>query len=214
MRRNETLHGGLFVHPNTLVQQTIQAMDDFCMAQGRGELTRHLGDPQPILGWKALEVGWFKANWDAAEGEKSGHTGLGVVIRDSHGILQGARCATRQGCLDPALDEAVAMLLSIQLCRDLGLTRIHFEGDAKGVVDGINSAEADRGWIGQVIADIKLAIQVFEDWKVSFIRREDNQVANSLAKFAVKFDMNNTRGGMPPDCISEMLLLEHFALAL
>ena len=109
------------------------------------------------------------------------------------------------------------MLLSIQLCRDLGLTRIHFEGDAKGVVDGINSADVDRGWMGQVLADIKLAIQVFENCKVSFVRRADNQVAHSLAKFAVKFDMNNTwggYGGMPPDCISEMLLLEHFALAL
>ena len=30
MRRNETLHGGVgFVHPNTLVQQTMQAIDDF-----------------------------------------------------------------------------------------------------------------------------------------------------------------------------------------
>ena len=44
------------------------------------------------------------------------------------------------------------------------------------MVDGINSAEVDRGWMGQVLADIKLAIQAFEDWKVSFIRREDNQV--------------------------------------
>jgi hypothetical protein len=70
------------------INQTMQAMDDFHVAQGRREPTMHLGDPQPVLGWKAPEVGWFKANWDAAVGEKSGRTGLGVVIRNSHGTTR------------------------------------------------------------------------------------------------------------------------------
>jgi ribonuclease HI len=54
--------------------------------------------------------------------------------------------------LESSLAEAEAVLMSIQLCRDLGLSRIVFEGDAKGVVDGINLAEVDRGWMVQVMA--------------------------------------------------------------
>jgi hypothetical protein len=44
--------------------------------------------------------------------ENSGRTGLGIVIRDSHGIMLVARCLTRMGCLNSAIAEALAMLAS------------------------------------------------------------------------------------------------------
>jgi hypothetical protein len=58
------------------------------------------------------------------------------------------------------------VLLSIQLCQELNISRVIFEGDAKGVVEGINSAEVDRGWMGHVFADIKQELQTLGDWKV------------------------------------------------
>jgi hypothetical protein len=56
--------------------------------------------------------------------ENGGCTRLGIVIRDSHGIMLVARCVTRMGCLNPAIAEALVMLASFQLCKELGLTLV------------------------------------------------------------------------------------------
>jgi ribonuclease HI len=149
---------------------------------------------------------WYKANWDAVGGEKSGRTGFGVVIGDSNGVLLSARRGTRRGCLESSLAEAEAeaVLMSIQLCRDLGLSRIVFEGDAKGVVDGINSAEVNRGWMVQVMANIKVEIQVVEDWKVqydptslflSFLIKQFDLFLQGLDYLLKNSDFEETKGG-------------------
>ena len=180
LRRNEVFHRGSFAHPTSLVQRVMQAVEDYRRAQEREGMVRGTRDHQPAKGWKAPNIGWYKANWDAAIGEKVGRSGFGVVIGDSHGAFLSARSGTWRGCLEPSLAEAEAVLMAIQLCRDLGLSRVVFEGDAKRVVNGINSAEVDRGWMGQVLADIKHEIIVLEEWKVQFVGRDDNKAAAHL----------------------------------
>jgi ribonuclease HI len=208
LRRNEVLHGGGFAHPSTLVQKAMQDVEDHRRAQEREDIKRNVRDNQPVLGWKAPEIGWVKANWDAAIGRGTGRTGLGVVIRDSHGAFLLARCGIKRGCLEPCLAEAEAVLMAIHLCRDLGLLRVVFEGDAKGVVDRINSAEVDRGWMGQVISDIKLEISALEGWRVQFVRREDNKAAHILAQMTVQHDLTHVWDRSPPACLQEVIELE------
>jgi hypothetical protein len=81
LRRNETIHGGVFLHPNTLVQQSTQAVDLFNLV-GDGTAVQEpacgVSTPSP---WKNSPVGWFKANWDAGVNHNTGRVGLGVVIR-------------------------------------------------------------------------------------------------------------------------------------
>ena len=74
----------------------------------------------------------------------SGQMGLGVVVRDSFGNLLAARCETRLGCLALAVAEVKAVLLAIQFCRKMGFLRVHLEGDAKIVVDAVNSVDVDK----------------------------------------------------------------------
>jgi hypothetical protein len=106
MRRNDVLHEGNFVHPTLLVQRAVQAVEDFRRAQERNGLVRITRENQPAMGWKPPDTGWYKANWDAAVGEKWGRTSIGVVIRDPYGTLLSARCGTKKGCLEPRLAEA------------------------------------------------------------------------------------------------------------
>ena len=85
---------------------------------------------------------------------------LGVVIQDSHGNMQAAKCVTQVGCLVSVAVEALVVLLVIQLCREMGLTSVHLEGDAKIVVDdSVNSVNFDRRWMGHVVDDSKVEIQ-------------------------------------------------------
>ena len=98
------------------------------------------------------------------------------------------------------------------MCYELGITRVHFEGDAKGVVDVVNSGDMEISWMGHVIADIKMEIQEFEGWEITFVKREGNQVPHLLAKPTVQHVHNTTWREAPLDCICETLLLEKFAL--
>jgi hypothetical protein len=41
----------------------------------------------------------------------------------------------------------------------MGYSKIHLEGDAKGVIKVVNSKDADRSWMGHLIEDIKVELQ-------------------------------------------------------
>jgi ribonuclease HI len=50
---------------------------------------------------------------------------------------------SRIGNLSLVAAESMAALMAIELCRDLGLTHVHLEGDAKIIIDAVNCEEAD-----------------------------------------------------------------------
>jgi hypothetical protein len=65
---------------------------------------------------------------------------------------------------------------------------VHIEGNAKSMIDSVNSVETDSSWIGHIVEDIKLELRAFQQWQLTFTRREGNQVAHLLAKYAVEHD--------------------------
>jgi hypothetical protein len=64
--------------------------------------------------------------------------------------------------------------------------------------------------MGHVIADIKVGLRIFQQWQMSFVKREENQAARLLAKFAVKNGVDKVWSESPD---GETVLLEQFALA-
>jgi ribonuclease HI len=128
--------------------------------------------------------------------------GLGAVLRDSQGNLVAAKCVSRLGRLAPAAAEALAAMLAIKLCREVGCLRVQFEGDAKGVIDAVNSPEVNNSWMGQAIQDIRVELQPLADWKFTFVKREGNIAAHNLAKYALT------------NCISDSLIASILCLLI
>jgi ribonuclease HI len=135
-----------------------------------------------------------------------------LVFRDSRGNLLVACCVTKKGCLEPAGAEALALLLAIQTCREMGYSKLHLEGDAKAVIDAVQSTEVDRSWMGHLIEDAKVELQAVLHWQLTFVRHEGNKVAHNLAKFALTHSTAETWHDMPPGCIHDTLLLEQATL--
>ena len=81
------IHGGFFLHLNQIVQQAGQVVEKFQIILAERNVhqipTRELTSSH----WTALPPGCFKANWDAGFDRKKGRVGLGLVIRDQHGIM-------------------------------------------------------------------------------------------------------------------------------
>jgi hypothetical protein len=85
----------------------------------------------------------------------------------------------------------------------MGLKKIHFEGDAKSVVDAVNDVGTDRSSLGLVIEDIRKELNSLAMWKMTFIRREGNHVAHQLAKYVVLSGNSNSWCATAPACICE-----------
>jgi hypothetical protein len=89
-RRNEVVHGGVFVHPISLVQQVQQAMEDFVMEQSNEE-SQHLPmGISTITRWSAPSVGWVKVKSDASINLQRGWMGFGAVVCDAKGEVLAA----------------------------------------------------------------------------------------------------------------------------
>lgn len=158
MRRNEVVHGGLFTHPSVLLKLNNSALTEFQTANVLNAQVPSASVQQQIH-WEAPLTGWLKANWDAGINRSQGCTGFGIVIRDCHGHFVAAKCASRQGLLTLAGAEITGALMAVQLCSNMGLARVHFEGDAKGVIDAINSVDRDLSNLGHVVADVRTEVQ-------------------------------------------------------
>lgn len=75
--------------------------------------------------------------------KETGRLGYGALVWDERGLVIAAKCQTMLGSRDPTLAEEGAVLMAIQLCKTLGFQQVHFEGDTKIVVEGVNSSKDD-----------------------------------------------------------------------
>jgi ribonuclease HI len=213
MRRNEVVFGGSLASPQALLQATHRTIEDYQLAQGLQE--KSLPDmtvPHQTI-WTAPPPGWFKANWDASLDSQRGLMGCAVVVRDHVGKMTVAKCTLRKGCPSPLVAEALAALMGMRLCREMGLQKVEFEGDAKTIVEAMNHGAEDRSSLGMILEDLKGEATLFQHWKMSFIKREGNQIAHVLAKYATQNAIDKV-WAHPPDCIRDLLLVEHVALAV
>jgi hypothetical protein len=118
--------------------------------------------------WRVPLEGWVKANWDV----------VGGLLRDHQGNLIAAQSWAREGRLDPKAVQLFAAGVAIKTCKALGYTMVHFEGDAKVVVDEVNGEGVDRSRTGHLVAEIKAKLSNFNGWKFTFVQRNGNKVAH------------------------------------
>jgi ribonuclease HI len=77
--------------------------------------------------------------------------------------VKAAQCIVQRGTLsEPGIAEALAAVQTVNLCRDLGLSKIQLEGDAKNVVKALNS-KWKQNWSkgGHIIEDARFIMKFF-----------------------------------------------------
>jgi ribonuclease HI len=99
------------------------------------------------------------------------------------------------------------------MCKDMRFSHVHLEGDSETIVDAINICKVDRSSLGLLMDDIRSELSCMPHWKMTFIRREGNNVAHVLAKEAISSPLDNCWLFEPPDCIKELVVTERTALA-
>jgi ribonuclease HI len=95
------------------------------------------------------------------------------------------QCSFTVGFLEPTVAKAWAMDQALQFGEQMGFNHLVLEGDAKVIVEAINSEDANWSMTGHLVMDLKTRLQEFEQWQVSAVGQERNNAAHCVAKMAI-----------------------------
>ena len=108
--------------------------------------------------------------------------------------------------------EALALFHAITLCNYFGFPNVILEGDAKLVVDELNSNQSKGCQFGHLIEDTRHVLQLFSKWMCVFTKRVANEAVHQLAKRATLNIGDGIRRSQVSYCNSNVLM-EHLALS-
>ena len=86
--------------------------------------------------WKPPPSGTFKINFDGAIFPKEKKSGIGVVIRDSRGLVIASCSKVVHQVLGVSDVEAMAATWALSFASDVGVKRVVLEGDSMAVIIG------------------------------------------------------------------------------
>lgn len=92
--------------------------------------------------WEKPSEGWVKANFDGASKGNLGPSGAGSIVRDWNGevLFLGAK-KLESGTNN--LAEVTMMLMAVRFCRQMGVKKLHLEGDLQVIIQAIMKASID-----------------------------------------------------------------------
>ncbi|KAL5814353.1 hypothetical protein ACOSQ4_024994 [Xanthoceras sorbifolium] len=124
-------------------------------------------------------------NVDAAFNCSSGKVGIGIVVRNSAGLLVCA--AGLSSCLatSTAIAKAKAILMGAQFAVKKGLSPVCIVSDALKVVNMCNDSSPSRCDLSNIIHDIKVICNCDNFDSYSYNPRSSNMVAHCIAKWAL-----------------------------
>ncbi|KAL5810001.1 hypothetical protein ACOSQ4_026569 [Xanthoceras sorbifolium] len=107
------------------------------------------------------------------------------MIRNSAGLVMAAGSVKLCGSFPPLLAETLAIRRGMQLALETGLSPLLLESDCLGAINAVKARSVLCSDMGLVLADICSLSSNLNVVSFSFIPREANKVADSLAKFAL-----------------------------
>jgi len=139
-----------------------------------------------ITKWCKPNRGWLKCNYDALHREGNQDSGLGWIIRDSHGTVLHCGMGKYQGRLTAEEAECSALIWALQATSALGYARMEFEGDNLNINRYIKE-KGSNPRLRHYLATIQSWAQSFTAIKFSFRPREQNKCADLLAKTVLSY---------------------------
>ena len=147
-----------------------------------------------------------KINYDGAIFSEEGCAGLGVVCRNSEGVVIAS--LSEQIPLPATITqvEALAARRAAVFAVDLGITTAVLEGDSDIVYKDLSSTEPSLAPHGHIIQDVKLLASSFSCIFFSHTRRQGNGVAHALARRVINSPNQNVwMDNIPPDTLHVVL---------
>ena len=162
-------------------RDAVERLQEFQMAQDTPL-------PSPLVAhpthWLPPSLHQYKANCDGAVFRDINSIGLGVVIRDTAGLVIAA--LSERICLPSTVDEmeALAYRRANAFALEIGLHEVAFEGDSEVVFKQLNSEPPFLASYGHIIEESQTLASNLRFASFSHVKRSGNVVADKLAKLA------------------------------
>ncbi|KAG5411639.1 hypothetical protein IGI04_007958 [Brassica rapa subsp. trilocularis] len=160
-----------------VISKAIVAAREWNESQSKAPAVRR---PQPAR-LQALED-CVRVRSDAAWNESMKVAGLGWIVKSTN--RSSSFSAPMQFVGSPLIAEGLAMREAVSKCKELGLTRLRCESDCEQLVKALTS-DSPLAELYSIVSDIKNVALSFEVVSFSWISREKNNDADSLAKQAL-----------------------------
>ena len=131
--------------------------------------------------WKPPEKETFKINFDGAIFAEDKSSGLGVIIRDSKGLVMASMADRIPQQLQPVEIEALAANRALVFARELNIKEAVLEGDSLQVMKALSFKNTGLAPFGLLLQDSLDLSAGFSKLAYSHTKREGNTVAHNLA---------------------------------
>ena len=142
--------------------------------------------PQPhqVTTWQAPVQHAYKVNFDGAIFAEEGLAGLGVVIRNDHGLIMAS--LTQQIPLPGSVIEVevLAARKALELTIELGFDNITLERDSEVLINSLAKGGNSLAHYGHLLADTHVLMTRFSSLSLSHVKRNCNSLAHALARRA------------------------------
>jgi hypothetical protein len=79
------------------------------------------------------------------------------------------------------------------------------------VIEVVRDNAENYSRLRPLVEDMKSSLQEFSQWRIDFVKRDNNFAAHPLAKLAIQNVVEKTWKGELPDCIRDIVLLQCFS---
>jgi len=132
--------------------------------------------------WIKPPVGKIKCNVDAAAFNNNFVMGFGMCFRDFKGNLLLGKSDFYHSSTTILEAESLGLLDAIKVAISNGMHVVLFETDSKILSDAINSNFTPSNEFGDLVVQCRSLLLDRPDFAVSYIRRQANGVAHSIAR--------------------------------
>ncbi|MBA0577875.1 hypothetical protein Golob_000022, partial [Gossypium lobatum] len=125
-------------------------------------------------------------HFDAAYERLGFRSASGIIVRNKNREILASQPVIHSNIADSFTVEAYAGLQAIKLGIRLGVNKLTVLGDSKTVIKKCQSFFSDKSVIGAIITDIQSLKNRFQEIKFTFVPREQNIYAHTIAKEALR----------------------------
>lgn len=131
--------------------------------------------------WQRPPTNLYKCSVDGSFNSQSKTSGIGGIVRDHNGtLIQAFASATSAGSAIEA--EIQALMRGAHLCLEMGIQEVIFEGDSSLVCHSLTSDLGIPWKLMLLWKKLRDALAKFNRWQVTLACRNENRLADALAK--------------------------------
>ncbi|KAL0400947.1 UNVERIFIED_CONTAM: hypothetical protein Slati_4124600 [Sesamum latifolium] len=124
----------------------------------------------------------IKVNFDGANYRELSSTGIGVVARNSEGVLLAWRRKHLSFPTEPDHAEILAAKEAVEFAREKGWRSVIIEGDCLSIINKLKDVEDDYSPLGPISEHVKALAVAFQSLTYVHVHRQANTLCPSIGK--------------------------------